>query len=164
MEITAVALSTARNTLRERWALWSAAATRVGELDFADSLDLVAVVRARTSSEPNFSGITRLNIVAHGNYHVIGLGRDNITLRSFSRYEQTLSGLTPLFTRDAIVHFQACRVGNDYDLIKQFARVWRASVVAPTTMYNLVVRAQAPWGEYVRCEPNGQCRVGVPRP
>jgi len=164
MEITAVARPSSRNTTRQGFALWMAGATRIGEIDFHDAADLVSKVIDKTLVEPNFNGIDCLNVVTHGNDHAIAFGSSIITLRSFPRYEQDLSRLTRLFARNGFVHFQACDVGSDYELIKQFARVWRVAVVAPTTTYNLVLRVQAPWGDYVRCEPAGFCRVGVPRP
>jgi hypothetical protein len=164
MEINAIALPTAQASRRNRFALWAAEVTNLGEINFANATDLVLQVTAKTRSEQNFSGITRLNIMSHGNSRGTALGSDFVTVHNFSQFELTLSHLQHLFARNGFAHLQACRVGNAYELLRRFARVWRVPIYAATANYIGWMRIQVPWGDYVRCEPNGTCQVGVGRP
>ena len=164
MEINALALPTQRMSLRGRIGLWIAGATHLGEVNFSNASDLVLKVIEKTRSESNFSGITRLNVMAHGNERGTLLGTDFVTVNNFNRFERTFAALQQLFDRNGFAHIQSCKVGNAYDLLRMFARVWRVPVYAATANYHGTFRFQDPRGDYVRCESDGVCHVGVARP
>ncbi len=139
---------------------WMASATRVGEIYIADVTSMVNNV-LRHIARVNII-ISRLNILDHGSSSGIEIGSDFITLQTLPQYRSTLERLRGHFASGGFVHLQHCQVGQNLKLISALAAAFGVPVYAGTGSHNPVYRFN--FGDYVRCDPNGQCQVKVSRP
>lgn len=106
--------------------------------------------------------ITRLNIIDHGQDGGMQLGDDLIFDDNMRYFRGTLSLLRGHFAADGFVHLQHCFVGNNRALLRTLAQIWQVPVFAGTGYHRPAIRFQD--GQYVRCDPNGDCQIGVSRP
>jgi len=139
---------------------WAAAATRTGEIYMTDVKSMVDnVIRKATAAK---SGISRLNILDHGNARGLEIGKDWVDINSITSYEGTLRLLKPYFSKGGFVHLQHCQVGQNHALLARLSTIFGVPVYAGTGKHNPVYRFN--FGQYDRCFSDGKCEANVERP
>ncbi len=137
---------------------WLAAFTRTGEIYMTNVENMVTNILKAIGS----IRISRLNILDHGNKYGIQIGNDFIHLGNINKFSKSLNKLRGKFTSGGFVHLQHCDVGQNLNLIKAFSKQVGAPVYAGTGAHNPIYRFN--FGDYVRCEPSGECKTKVGRP
>jgi hypothetical protein len=129
-------------------------ATAVSSVD-----DLIA----RVEKDARRGDVSRLVIIDHGNTDGIQIGSDNLGVGNLELYEQQLETLSAYLDRETgYVFFENCQVGHNLRLLSRISTILKVPVYAGTGYTAVVYRVN--YGEYVRCDPDGQCATNVPRP
>jgi len=129
------------------------------------------VVRAQFEVAMREKYIRKLVIGAHGAGSWSGGGffyiGSNVVTSSDTEYFKILSGLAPLFTKDASVYIMACQTGYNEDLLKKLSQAWGG---IPVYGYTGLITTSDYWlwisvdkgGDEVVCVPSS-CNGGSNR-
>lgn len=149
---------------------FGAAMFREGEIYMTDVASMVANVlaalrkhyRSCAPGRVEYTTMSRLNILDHGNKDGLQIGNDWISAVSLPKFEPALKKLRGRFDQGGFVHLQHCEVGQNRALLTSLARIFGVSVYAGTGAHNPVYRFN--FGDYVRADPNGTFTRDVGRP
>ena len=163
MEITAISLTTDPVLLTQFGAYdkvmdWVDGAARLCEIYMTSASSMATNVLAKAGG----NRISRLNVIAHGSPALVLFGNDLIGMQNFRRFETSFLRLRHRFTENGFVHFQICEIGQNFGLLKFFAKAFGVPVVAGAGSENTLFRFN--WGTYTKCYPTGLCTPNISRP
>lgn len=137
---------------------WGAAFVRAGEIYMTSVKTMVDNVLRAVGQ----NSISRLNILDHGNPTSLQIGTDWVSMTSLSRYSADLRRLNGHFSQNGFVHLHHCKIGQNRPLLIALAGLFGVPVYAGTGSHHALFNFN--FGDYVRCDPNGDCEGDVRRP